>query len=187
MFWRDFLLHMSKKLFFLIAPTLAWIKHRLLESLHGLLRRCCCLRGAAASGAAVSISRWSLLTHLWRKVPPLPANHAYCTAVLQRVGIVQDPQLTKHIVQQCSSACVMYRSLLVCTPSRCVSGRSPKQQLRESRDTVFDRATSHHVLRLLASPWSCGHSFFMFLPLPPCLSSQDRLRLPTFAPLPLVG
>jgi len=33
MFWRDFLLHMSKKLFFLlIVPTLAWIKRRIVQA-----------------------------------------------------------------------------------------------------------------------------------------------------------
>ena len=187
MLWRDFLLYMRKKPFFLFAPTLAWITHGLLESLHGLLRRCCCLRGAAASGAAVSISRWTLLTHLWRKVPSLPANHAYCTAVLQRVGIVQDSKLTKHIVQQCSSACVMYRSPLVCTPSRCVSGRSPKTQLRESRDTMGDRAASHHVQRQLACLWSVEPPFLVPLLLPSCISSHVRFRLPALDPLPLAG
>ena len=139
--------------FCLSTPTVAWITRRLLESLHGLLRRCCCLRGAAASGAALSISRWSFLTHLWRRLLPLPADHAYCTAVcqrvchvqdssrvssislriwaepeaatqreqghggdLQRVSIVQDSQLIMPIIQQRSSACVMYRKPLVCTP-----------------------------------------------------------------------
>ena len=38
------------------------------------------------------------------------------------------------------------------TPSLCVSGRSPKTQLRESRETMGDRAASHHVQRQLACP-----------------------------------
>ena len=71
---------------------------------------------------------------------------------LQRVSIVQDSQLIMPIIPQRSSACVMYRKPLVCTPSRCVSGRSPKTQLRESRDTMGDRAASHHVQRQLACP-----------------------------------
>ena len=119
----------------------------------------------------------------------LPADHAYCTAVcqrvchvqdssrvssislriwaepeaatqreqehggnLQRVSIVQDSQLTMTIIQQRSSACVMHRKPFVCIPSRCVSGRSPKKQLHESKDTVGDRAASHHVQRELAGP-----------------------------------
>ena len=119
----------------------------------------------------------------------LPADHAYCTAVcqrvchvqdssrvssislriwaepeaatqreqehggnLQRVSIVHDSQLIMTLIQQRSSACVMHRKPFVCTPSRCVSGRSPKTQLRESRDTVGDRAASHHVQREPACP-----------------------------------
>ena len=73
------------------------------------------------------------------------------------------------------------------SPSRCVSGRSPKQQLRESKDTVCDRAASHHVLRLLAWPWSFDHPFFMPLPVPCCFPSSGCLRLPVFAPLPTLG
>ena len=119
----------------------------------------------------------------------LPADHAYCTAVCQRVchvqdssrvssislriwaepeaatqreqehggnlprvSIVHDSQLIMTLIQQRSSACVMHRKPFVCTSSRCVSGRSPKTQLRESRDTVGDRAASHHVQRELACP-----------------------------------
>ena len=73
------------------------------------------------------------------------------------------------------------------TPSRCVSGRSPKTQLRESRDTMGNGAACHHVLRQLACPSSLEPPFLLPWLLPACISSQDRFTLPPFAALPLGG
>ena len=73
------------------------------------------------------------------------------------------------------------------TPSRCISGRSPNQQLRQNKDIVCDGGAPHPVLRLLAWPWSFDNPFFP-LPVPFCFPSSVRLRFPAFAaPFPLVG
>ena len=43
-------------------------------------------------------------------------------------------------------AFLLYSSLVVCAPARCVSGRSPQTQRRESKDPRSDGASSHGTL-----------------------------------------
>ena len=81
-------------------------------------------------------------------------------------------------------AFLLYSSLVVCAPARCVSGRSPQTQRRESRDTRSDRAASHHLWRCLACPFCVEPPFFMPLVVGLSISAQVRFRCPACAPLP---
>jgi len=81
-------------------------------------------------------------------------------------------------------AFLLYSSLVVCAPARCVSGRSPQTQRRESRDTRSDRAASHHLQRWLACPFCVEPPFFMPWLVGLSISAQVRFRCPACAPLP---
>ena len=81
-------------------------------------------------------------------------------------------------------AFVVYSRRVVCAPARCVSGRSPQTQRRESRDTRSDRAASHHLRRWIAGPFCVEPPFFMPLLVGLAISAQVRFRCPACAPLP---
>ena len=127
-------------------PTVACYTRMLLKPFHCPIRRC---RVFARCGC-----QRCCFEHLHVVFP-----HNF------REGCFQSKQ-SVHIVQESSRVCIMYRSPLVCALSRCISGRSPNQQLRQNRDIVCDVASPHPILRLPAWPWSFDHPFFMPLPVP---------------------